>query len=250
MKLLKQDKPNIRSYYGDGYDVVDIDLSVIDHLGSYILQENFSDSPLHPGISQPDWDADYTNITKEFYEAQQKYIDILKPLVEKENYFDYWRTLRGPFDELIVSINKMDKGSKMDWHWDGFDGSVLQLMLYVNLEERTREDGGCLEVGVSYEPMINQDDPFPHWSPETGLNKVTGHVMSKCSYVPKNDKAIILNNDNPLFVHRVTECTTDKPRYSVLLQCGYKTLWDGNSLKNNGGQYKDPRTGTITKLNL
>ena len=250
MKALKQDKPNILKYYGDGYDTVNVDRSIIDHLASYILQENFSDSPLHPGISQPDWDADYTNITPAFYEAQQKYIDILKPIVDNENYFDYWRTLRGPFDELVVSINKMDKGSQMGWHWDGFDGSVLQLMLYLNLEERTRHDGGCLEVGVSYQPMIHDSDPFPHWSPSTGLNEVKGNVLTKCSLVPENETAIILNNDNPLYVHRVTQCLTDKPRYSVLLQCGYKTLWDGNKLKNNGGEYKDPRTGEITKLVL
>ena len=52
MKLLKQDKPNIRSYYGDGYDIVDVDLSVIDHLGSYIgSTKEPTASILNPNVS-------------------------------------------------------------------------------------------------------------------------------------------------------------------------------------------------------
>jgi len=248
--IIKELNIQFNRYYNDGYDLVSVDQTLIDHLASYVLQENFSDAPLHPGLSQPDWDADYTNITPEYYEKQSKYIDILKPIIDDSFYFDYWRTLYGNFDELVVSVNKMEKGSSMDWHWDGFDGSVLQLMLYVNLEKRTKEDGGLIEIGKSIDPMVNEDDPFPHWSPSTGLNEVTGDVIVTGSLVPDNNVGIVLNNNNPTLVHRVTPLLTDKIRYSVLLQCGYKHNWNSNKLKNNGGQYVDPRTGMTIDINV
>ena len=118
----------------------------------------------------------------------------------------------------------MQPGSSMDWHWDGFDGTFLQLLFYLQPLKQ-----GQFEVGIAKDVQVNSTDSFPHWQPDKGLNYICHDVESTGKIDITNDKMIVLNNYNPKFVHRVNE--TDALRYSVIVSCGYNSHWDNNKIK-------------------
>jgi len=185
MKMIKQ-APNLNSFFEKGYDTSTIDRSFIDHLAGYVFSEQFG-SGTYPGVENPLWDS-------------------------------------GDFSFFKVSINKMQPGSSMDWHWDGFDGTFIQLLFYLQPLQQ-----GQFEVGVANKIQVKDTDSFPHWQPSKGLNYIEGDVVSTGKIDINSNTMIILNNQNPKFVHRVNE--TDQLRYSVIASCGYDHHWAWNKIK-------------------
>lgn len=222
MKMIKQ-APDLNSFFENGYDTSTIDRSFIDHLAGYVFSEQFG-SGTYPGVENPIWDRDYQDLDFNFYKSQEKYVDLIKDLL-KQNYFKYWNEIYGNFSFFKVSINKMQPGSSMDWHWDGFDGTFIQLLFYLQPLQQ-----GQFEVGIANKIQVKNTDSFPHWQPSKGLNYIGGDVKSTGKININNDTMIILNNQNPKFVHRVNE--TDQLRYSVIASCGYDHHWAYNKIKS------------------
>ena len=219
---------DLNSFFTKGYDVTPIDSTFIQQLGGYVISEEFGrgGEGKYQDIENPIWDRDYLDLTPEFYTAQQKYVDLVNELLDKD-YFKYWREVYGKFNYFKVSVNKMHPGTSMPWHWDGFDGSFIQLLFYINTPGVFA--GGEFEVGKVDNVQVNSTDNHPHWAPTKGLNYIQGNVTSTGKIKPSNDQMILLNNHNPLFVHRVN--TTNELRYSVIVTCGFSNNWDNNKIK-------------------
>ena len=215
--------PSFNDFFVKGFDISPIDKTFIDHLAGYVYSEKFG-TGTYLGVENPLWDRDYQELDENFYASQQKYVDLIKELLKKD-YFKYWTEIYGDFSFFKVSINKMQPGSSMDWHWDGFDGTFLQLLFYLQPLEQ-----GQFEVGIAKDVQVNQTDSLPHWQPDKGLNYICHDVQSTGKIDITNGKMIVLNNYNPKFVHRVNE--TNALRYSVIVSCGYKSHWDNNKIKH------------------
>jgi len=88
---------------------------------------------------------------------------------------------------------------------------------------------GEFEVGIAKNIQVNDTDSFPHWQPSKGLNYIASDVQTTGKIKISNNKMIILNNQNPKFVHRVNK--TDALRYSVIASCGHDSHWCHNKIK-------------------
>jgi len=223
MKMnLSKTSPNLQSFFEKGFDTLYVDDTITNHLAGFVLTEQYGKGT-YPGIENPLWDRDYLDLDDNFYANQQKYVDIIKQVLA-EPYFKYWNEIYGTFDNFKVSVNRMNAGTDMVWHWDGFDGTLIQLLFYMETQ-----DSGEFEVGKVSQIQVNDTDSFPHWQPAKGLNHIEGNVETTGKIKIETNKLIVLNNYNPCFVHRVN--TTNTLRHSVIVSCGYKSVWENNKIK-------------------
>jgi len=233
-----QEIPNFNDLYKKGADIVDVDPSFSAMLFSMLMSETFGTESSYGSIVQnPVWDREYHQRDQDVYiKGRQQYLEFFQDIVQLP-YFDYWRHVYGDFDEIHVNINKVSQGGGLPWHFDGYDGTLLQILCYPNMDDFTEEDGGELLVGRP-DILWKPGDPMPHWRPETSLDDIlTDKVEITQRYTPHRNKIIILNNNDPSFVHKVTELTSDKTRYTVIATLGYSQLWGQNKLKS--GYYKE-----------
>lgn len=226
--------PNYNNLYLKGADIVEVDSSFNGMLYSLLSTETFVGDGI---ITSPIWDREYHEREDPIYiEGRQPYLDFFKEVV-KQPYFDYWRHVYGEFDEIHVNINKVTQTGEMPWHFDGYDGTLLQILCYPNLDDFEESDGGHLLVGRP-DTLYREGDPMPHWVPEKSLDDIlTKNVEVTQRYVPNTHSVVILNNSDPSFVHRVTKLTSNKTRHTVIATLGFKSLWKQNKLKS--GYYKD-----------
>ena len=232
--MLSKQTPDFNSLYLQGADIVPVEYTFNSILLSYLMQEVWHGDG---AIQNPIWDREYHERHLDVYKkGKQPYLEFFQAIV-KEPYFDYWRHIYGEFDEIHVNVNKVDMTGEMDWHFDGYDGTFLQILAYPNLDDFIWDDGGHLLVGRP-EVLSHEGDPMPHWSPETSLDKIlTKRVDITKRFVPNNDHIVVLNNIDPSFVHKVTKLKADKSRHTVIATLGFKSLWEGNKIKSR--YYKD-----------
>ena len=227
--MLNKNTPNFNDLYLKGADIVDVDPSFNAMLYALLMSETFAGGGV---IQNPNWDREYHERHLEVYnKGRQPYLDFFQEVV-KSDYFDYWRHVYGDFDEIHININKVDQTGKMRWHFDGYDGTLLQLLCYPNMDDFEEKDGGHLLVG---RPNIisNPGDPMPHWHPESSLDKIlTDNVQVTQKFIPNRNQIVVLNNNDPSFVHKVTQLTADKHRYTVIATLGYSSMWSNNKLKH------------------
>ena len=225
--------PNFNDLYLKGADIVEVDSSFNAMLYGLLMAETFVGNG---AIQNPVWDREYHERDLEIYtKGKQPYLEFFQEVV-KSDYFDYWRYVYGDFDEIHININKVDQTGEMPWHFDGYDGTFLQILCYPNIDDFKEKDGGHLLVGRP-DTLYNEADPMPHWDPESSLDNIlTNNVKVTQKYVPNRDSVVILNNIDPSFVHRVTKLTADKKRYTIIATLGFSSLWSQNKLKL--GHYK------------
>lgn len=228
--------PNFNDLYQKGADIVDVDSSLNAMLYGMLMAETFTGDG---AIQNPNWDREYHERHLDVYiKGRQPYLEFFQEIV-KSDYFDYWRHVYGDFDEIHVNVNKVDQTGEMPWHFDGYDGTFLQLLCYPNMDDFTEDDGGLLLVGRP-DIVSLPNDPLPHWHPESSLDQVlTDNVKVTQKYVPSRNQIVVLNNSDPSFVHRVSRLTSDKTRYTIIATLGYSSLWSANKLKS--GYYKDTK---------
>lgn len=230
--------PNFNNLYLKGADFVDVDPSFSAMLFAQLLSEEFSgESSYGTAISNPIWDREYNEREEPVYVAGKKpYVEFFKEVI-KSPYFDYWRHVYGEFDEIHINVNKVTAGGEMPWHFDGYDGTFLQLLCYPNMDDFNPDDGGHLLVGRP-DTLYREGDPMPHWAPEKSLDDIlTSNVEVTQRFVPNRNQIVVLNNNDPSFVHRVTKLNVEKTRYTIIATLGFKSLWKMNKLKS--GFYKD-----------
>ena len=227
-------KPDFNNFYLKGADVVDVDPAFNAELYGLIAGESFVGDGR---IQNPIWDKEYHEQgIDQYIEGKQPYLNFFQKLI-KEPYFDYWNYIYGDFDEIHININKVRRGGSLPWHFDGYDGTFLQILCYPNIEDFIESDGGHLLIGRP-EFISRDNDPFPHWDPKSSLDRIPcRNIQVTKRYVPSRNNVVILNNIDPSFVHRVTELETDKNRHTIIATLGYKSLWRGNKIKS--GYYRD-----------
>jgi hypothetical protein len=230
--------PNFNNLYLKGADIVDVDSSFSAMLFAQLLSEKFcTESSYGTAITNPVWDREYNEREEPVYvEGKKPYVEFFKEVI-KSPYFDYWRHVYGEFDEIHVNINKVTSGGEMPWHFDGYDGTFLQILCYPNMDDFNPDDGGHLLVGRP-DTLYREGDPMPHWVPEKSLDDIlTSNVEVTQRFVPNINQVVVLNNNDPSFVHRVTKLSADKTRYTIIATLGFSSLWKTNTLKS--GFYKD-----------
>ena len=225
--------PNFNDLYLKGADIVDVDASFNAMLYGLLMAESFVGGGT---IQSPDWDREYHERDLEIYvKGKQPYLEFFQEVV-KSDYFDYWRHVYGDFDEIHININKVDQTGEMPWHFDGYDGTFLQILCYPNMDDFEETDGGHLLVGRP-DKLWNEGDPMPHWDPQSSLDNIlTKNVQVTQRYIPNRNQIVVLNNSDPSFVHRVTQLKADKTRYTIIATLGFSSLWSQNKLKL--GHYK------------
>jgi len=225
--------PNFNDLYLKGADIVEVDSSFNAMLYGLLMAETFVGDG---AIQNPDWDREYHERDLDVYvKGKQPYLEFFQEVVKSE-YFDYWRHVYGDFDEIHVNINKVDQTGEMPWHFDGFDGTLLQILCYPNMDDFEEKDGGHFLVGRP-DNLYRNGDPMPHWDPQSSLDNIlTKNVKVTQKYVPNRNSVVILNNNDPSFVHRVTQLKADKTRYTIIATLGFSSLWSQNKLKL--GHYK------------
>jgi hypothetical protein len=230
--------PNFNNLYLKGADIVDVDPSFSAMLFAQLMSEEFStESSYGASITNPIWDREYNEREEPIYiEGKKPYAEFFKEVI-KSPYFDYWRNVYGEFDEIHVNVNKVMAGGEMPWHFDGYDGTFLQILCYPNMDDFNPDDGGHLLVGRP-DTLYREGDPMPHWVPEKSLDDIlTSNVEVTQRFVPNRNQIVVLNNNDPSFVHRVTKLSADKTRYTIIATLGFSSLWKTNTLKS--GFYKD-----------
>ena len=232
--------PNFNDLYLKGADIVDVDPSFSAILFAQLMSEQFcTESSYGTEITNPIWDREYNEREDPIYiEGRQPYLEFFKEVINHP-YFDYWKHVYGEFDEIHVNVNKVTAGGEMPWHFDGYDGTLLQLLCYPNMDDFSPEDGGHLLVGRP-DTLFKEGDPMPHWVPEKSLDDIlTPNVEITQRFVPNRNQIVVLNNSDPSFVHRVTQLKSDKTRYTVIATLGFSSLWSQNKLKS--GYFKDTK---------
>ena len=230
--------PNFNNLYLKGADIVDVEYDFSAVLFAQLMAETFStESSYGAAITNPIWDREYNEREEQVYvEGKKPYVEFFKEVI-KSPYFDYWRNVYGEFDEIHVNVNKVMAGGEMPWHFDGYDGTFLQILCYPNMDDFNPDDGGHLLVGRP-DTLYREGDPMPHWVPEKSLDDIlTSNVEVTQRFVPNRNQIVVLNNNDPSFVHRVTKLSADKTRYTIIATLGFSSLWKTNTLKS--GFYKD-----------
>ena len=230
--------PNFNNLYLKGADIVDVEYDFSAVLFAQLMAETFStESSYGAAITNPIWDREYNEREEPVYiEGKKPYVEFFKEVI-KSPYFDYWRNVYGEFDEIHVNVNKVMAGGEMPWHFDGYDGTFLQILCYPNIDDFNPDDGGHLLVGRP-DTLYREGDPMPHWVPEKSLDDIlTSNVEVTQRFVPNRNQIVVLNNNDPSFVHRVTKLSADKTRYTIIATLGFSSLWKTNTLKS--GFYKD-----------
>ena len=232
--MLQKPHPNFNDFYLKGADIVDVDPAFNAELYGLIVAESFVGDG---AIQNPIWDREYHERDLPVYvEGKKPYLEFFQDIV-KLPYFDYWTHVYGDFDEIHININKVDQTGEMPWHFDGYDGTFLQILCYPNMDDFEEKDGGHLLVGRP-STLYTPGDPFPHWDPESSLDHIlTNEVKITQKYVPNRNSVVLLNNNDPSFVHKVTKLTADKTRHTIIATLGFSSLWSQNKIKS--GYYKD-----------
>ncbi len=103
-----------------------------------------------------------------------------------------------------------------EYHSHSYDGSHMHIFIYLCPQRRTINDGGLTEIGevVDKESILYDPIGFYQTLPKLSATHQT--------FIPETGLAIVVNNINPFFRHRVTEVLTDKPRYTFMMAFGYK----------------------------
>lgn len=233
-------------YFGKGFDKVQIDPVINSTLFAYIMSEQFVEvGEYGGGVFAPSWDVEYNRRHEPEYQMHQKrYSEFFREMVLQADYFDYWRQLYGPFDEIQVNVNRIKKGSGLRWHWDGYDGTFMQLLLYPMTENFGPEDGGQIEFATVDRLNPNFEfKPLPHFFPEEKLDTYSpdAQFVNHTSFTPRNDYMVVMNNMDPRFIHRVNKVSDncEKIRHTVVVHLGFKHNWKNNKLIS--GYYIDPR---------
>lgn len=97
-----------------------------------------------------------------------------------------------------------DGAESLDWHWDGLASGDFVLLIYLSRHSYWDPKwGGCLSVGTR--PLRGNF-----------LRVQDKSVDALDQIMPVFGRAVLLNNSNPRFVHKVSELTSDRSRRTLM----------------------------------
>ena len=181
-----------------------------------------------PRLFSPCWDGPIAHRTSDYYLNCTRYNDLLSSLIQSRKEFTFWKTLYGSFDNYNIMINKVLGKNSIPWHWDGFDSSFMQILVY----------GGELPNGIFRVAKVDKcttssNTQIPHYYPEEYFDRISKEAVFEEVYEiePKPNEVIILNNMNPLFVHHGLDYfQKDTSRYVLMCGCGFSYNFINNAL--------------------
>ncbi|MFN9068955.1 MAG: hypothetical protein ACK5V3_17145, partial [Bdellovibrionales bacterium] len=147
--------------------------------------------------------------------APQVYLDLRDEFMNSKLFSSYYQIYkRFTFQKLM--LHRTPRGYVNDYHSHTFDASHFHVFFYIAPVKREVYDGGLIEIGEVVDRENVKMDPysFYHHSPK--------HHSTNISFVPYNCLALVFNNLNPYFRHRVTEVFTNKERYTFMMAFGYQ----------------------------
>ena len=220
----------LNSFFKDGVVSLSLSAETYSILENYILSENYITNTLKPEknkVFSPDWDCEIPFRSADYHFHSMKYIDIIQNEIESRLEFDFWRKNYGKFNAYHVMINKMYKPAKMNWHWDGFDSTFLQVVIYFG-----DLPNGTFLTGLLDECTTLEEPNFPHFYPNIHFDKITDRadfISIKEHNLQKNNM-LVLNNLNPLMVHEIGAVEKDTARYALVYGIGYSYNFKNNFL--------------------
>ena len=110
---------SIDDYFNKGFTLLEINAD--------IYNETRKDKK---NIFSPEWDCELPFRNIDYYENSLKYSEIISQLIENHNEFNFWKLVYGKFDNYSIMINKLLRNEFMPWHWDGFDSTFIQILIY------------------------------------------------------------------------------------------------------------------------
>jgi Rps23 Pro-64 3,4-dihydroxylase Tpa1-like proline 4-hydroxylase len=194
-------------YFNDGYILTELPQDLISkfwyeiHTTNWIKSKSFYNDV-------PEWYAEnnkYINIQGEdahleseriinktnFANAPQTVHSLARD-VSNLSVFDHLKTLRNNLDTSYIHVwNGTDADT--DFHQDVIDGSNILVLCYFTDE--------------------------PSWDPKWGgsitvRKRVMDNTIFERKVLPNNGVMLIVNNDNPLFMHKVEKMYADVNRYT------------------------------------
>ena len=194
----------LNELFRDGYFVSSVDGDIADKLLAEAKADLFlPDKPGSPDIAE--WEAENPSLNNRVPPA---YLSVMEQL----GLSDATRHIRmhmGDWSRTNCMLQRGKRGDSMVWHHDSYDPMHLICLVYLSDDVWTPEDGGMLQLG---EGDIDQH----------GFLVDTQSVAIKASVSPNHGTLVWAINTNPRFVHRVTEILSDKVRYTMVGQFGFR----------------------------
>tara|TARA_R110002124_G_scaffold128157_17_gene288699 strand:+ start:2121 stop:2762 length:642 start_codon:yes stop_codon:yes gene_type:complete len=194
----------LNQLFRDGFYISSIEKDAADKILDEIKSDNFStDKPGSPDIASWESDNPSSNLhVPPVYEAFMEQLGLSEAT-------QHLRAHMGDWSRTNTMLQRGKKGDSMGWHHDTYDPMHLICLVYFSDNVWLPEDGGLLQLGEGdidgHGFLLNQDD-----------------VKIKASVPPNHGTLVWALNTNPRWVHRVTEINTDKTRYSMIGQFGYR----------------------------
>jgi Rps23 Pro-64 3,4-dihydroxylase Tpa1-like proline 4-hydroxylase len=194
----------LNELFRDGFFVSSIELSVADRLLAEVKSESFlADKPGSPDIAE--WEAENPSMN---HQIPPVYLAFMEKLGLGEAT-QHLRSHMGDWSQTNCMLQRGKKGDSMVWHHDSYDPMHLICMVYLSDEVWVPEDGGMLQLG---EGDVD----------EYGFLRDPESVAIKASVSPNHGTLVWAINTNPRWVHRVTEIVSEKTRYTMVGQFGYR----------------------------
>lgn len=194
----------LNELFRDGFFVSSIELAIADKLLAEAKADVFvPDKEGSPDIAE--WEADNPSLNNRVPPA---YLGPMEQL-GLSDATKHIRTHMGDWSRTNCMLQRGKRGDSMGWHHDTYDPMHLICMLYLSDDVWTPEDGGMLQLG---EGDVDQHGFLcdPH------------SVAIRASVPPNHGTLVWAINTNPRFVHRVTEILSDKVRYTLVGQFGFR----------------------------
>ncbi|HBP6379331.1 2OG-Fe(II) oxygenase [Pseudomonas aeruginosa] len=195
---------HLNQLFRDGFFVSSIDRITADRLLAEIKADTFVEDRLgSPDIAA--WEVDNPS---QNHNIPPVYLSFMEQLGLSEAT-QHLRSHMGDWSRTNCMLQRGKKGDSMVWHHDSYDPMHLICLLYLSEDIWHPEDGGMLQLG--------EGDIDEH-----GFLVDPESVSIKASVSPNHGTLVWAINTNPRWVHRVTEIASEKTRYTMVGQFGYR----------------------------
>ncbi|MEQ1053833.1 2OG-Fe(II) oxygenase [Pseudomonas aeruginosa] len=192
----------LNDLFRTGHCVGSIPKDQADALLRLVKQDTFlPDKPGSPDIAEWESDDPSKNLN-----VPPEYLSFMENLGSSPD-LEHFRAHMGDWSRVNVMLQRGRRGDSMGWHHDAYDPMHLICMVYLSDQLWTPEDGGLLQLGEG-----DIDD----------MGFITKDVHVHSSVSPNHGTLVWCINTNPRWVHQVTAINTDKPRYTLIGQFGYR----------------------------
>lgn len=211
----------LNDLYREGYWISSIPKSDADYLLGLAKADTFlPDKDGSPDIAH--WESD--NPSHNLH-VPVEYLSIIERLGMGADT-EHIRAHMGDWSRINVMLQRGRRGDSMVWHHDSYDPMHLICLIYLGDEVWTPEDGGQLQLGVG-----DID--------EKGFLLDPSKVDVRASVSPNHGTIVWAINTNPRWVHRVTRIETEKTRYTLIGQFGYReNVLRSNVVKRYGSTWR------------